>query len=427
MAYDLEVSKVGSDHLKTEPTVKRTTEFYHPKQNRDKTTAADAKLPGFFLDNGVSDNTMSKSDSYDQFNFWREPVMELEDITEDGDNDHKTEQLLDNINKFLLKRAFLCGFEVSSADFALLEIVQSYDLNEESHFNIIRWSQNIQSHDIIDYEDVDVDKILEMVANDGDFTIEQVMISEDDPESNNDDHGYDSDKENDEDIEEQEDDDDDDGWITPGNLKSKKAAIGNDCDTVVPDNVTVALMTTDFAMQNVCKQMGLNLIGTNGMLIQETKTWILRCTSCFKTTSIMEKKFCPKCGYQTLKRVSVTLNADGSQQIHISTRKPLSTRGKKFSLPAPKGGKHAWNPRLSEDQREPQQRLSKKAMLRNNPMGEDYLAGNSPFISRDVNSKAAMLGLAGQNRGNAQPSGFYWTQKNPNAVRKNTGNKKRNK
>ena len=54
--------------------------------------------------------------------------------------------------------------------------------------------------------------------------------------------------------------------------------------------------------------MGLNMLGTNGMVITETKTWILRCYGCFKTTPIMEKKFCPKCGNKTLKRVSVTLN-----------------------------------------------------------------------------------------------------------------------
>ena len=114
-------------------------------------------------------------------------------------------------------------------------------------------------------------------------------------------------------------DDDEEGWITPGNLKTKKAAITNVEDKKQPERVTVALMTTDFAMQNVCKQMGLNLIGTNGMIITETKTWILRCYQCFFTTPIMEKKFCPRCGYPTLKRVSVTLNEDGSQQIHIST------------------------------------------------------------------------------------------------------------
>ena len=71
----------------------------------------------------------------------------------------------------------------------------------------------------------------------------------------------------------------------------------------------------------------------------------------------MDKKFCPKCGNKTLKRVrnlvadsfidflntlfkvSVTLNEDGSQQIHISTRRPINTKGTKYSLPAPKGGK----------------------------------------------------------------------------------------
>merc|ERR1712083_1247473 len=97
----------------------------------------------------------------------------------------------------------------------------------------------------------------------------------------------------------------------------------------------------DFAMQNVLKQIGLNIISADGMLIKETKTCILRCFACFRTTPHLEKRFCPKCGNQTLKRVSVTLNADGSQQIHISTRRPISTKGKKFSLPTQKGGKYS--------------------------------------------------------------------------------------
>ena len=80
---------------------------------------------------------------------------------------------------------------------------------------------------------------------------------------------------------------------------------------------------------------------------------------------------------------------------------------------------------MTEDQPEPQQRLSKRSMKKNNPMGEDYLAGNSPFITKDVTSKSAMLGLGGGSKGNAMASGFYWTQRNPNAVRKNTGNRKK--
>ena len=31
--------------------------------------------------------------------------------------------------------------------------------------------------------------------------------------------------------------------------------------------------------------------------------------------------------------------------------------------------------------------------MKNDPMDEDYIAGYSPFVMRDVNSKAAMLGI----------------------------------
>lgn len=123
--------------------------------------------------------------------------------------------------------------------------------------------------------------------------------------------------------------------------------------------------------------MGLNVISVNGLLIHETRTWILRCYMCFKTTPQMHRVFCPKCGNKTLKRVSVTLNEDGTQQIHISTRKPLSRKGKKFSLPAPKGGKHGVNPILSEDQPQPQMRMSKKAREKLNAMDPDFIAGKA--------------------------------------------------
>ena len=139
----------------------------------------------------------------------------------------------------------------------------------------------------------------------------------------------------------------------------------------------------------------------------------------------MDKKFCPKCGNKTLKRVSVTLNKDGTQQIHISTRRPLTSRGKKYSLPAPKGGKHSFNPRLSEDQPESQQRISKKAIQKSNPMDADFIPGSSPFSTKDVTSKSAILGLKGPGVGQAMPTGVYWTKKNPNAGTKNTGNKRK--
>jgi RNA-binding protein NOB1 len=42
--------------------------------------------------------------------------------------------------------------------------------------------------------------------------------------------------------------------------------------------------------------------------------------------------FCPKCGNQTLKKVAVSLNEDGTLQIHINNRKKLTARGKKVSV-----------------------------------------------------------------------------------------------
>nr|CAD7267399.1 unnamed protein product [Timema shepardi] len=85
----------------------------------------------------------------------------------------------------------------------------------------------------------------------------------------------------------------------------------------------------DFAMQNVMKQLGLNVLSVNGRMIRQLRTFILRCYACFKTTSIMTKMFCPNCGNKTLKKVAVSLKEDGTQQIHINARRPLTARGKR--------------------------------------------------------------------------------------------------
>jgi len=221
-------------------------------------------------------------------------------------------------------------------------------------------------------------------------------------------------------IEDELEEDDDEGWITPGNFSKKKDQMAMINEKELTQNVDVACMTSDFAMQNVLLSMGLHVASPTGQLIRETKTWILRCYACFKTTPLIEKKFCPKCGNKTLKRVSVTLNADGSQQIHISTRRQLNKKGKKFSLPKPAGGKHAVNPILCEDQQFAQQRKTKMARAKNDPMNPDYICGNTPFMKNDVTSVSAMMGVD-------KTSKQYWLRKNPNAVGKNTGNRKKKK
>lgn len=84
--------------------------------------------------------------------------------------------------------------------------------------------------------------------------------------------------------------------------------------------------------QNVLKQIGLNIVSLDGRVIKHLRTFILRCYSCFKTTSNMTKVFCPKCGNKTLKKVAVSVDENGQQVIHINPRKPLTARGKRVSI-----------------------------------------------------------------------------------------------
>ncbi|XP_052008325.1 RNA-binding protein NOB1-like isoform X2 [Xyrauchen texanus] len=210
--------------------------------------------------------------------------------------------------------------------------------------------------------------------------------------------------------EEHSDDDDGGGWITPSNIKRVQLDAGIQGPSA---DVKVGCVTTDFAMQNVLIQIGLHVLSVNGMLIKNTRSYILRCHACFKTTTNMNKSFCPHCGNDTLKKVAVTINEDGSMQMHFSRNpKVLNPKGKRYSLPLPQGGKHASNLHLVEDQRFPQQRVSKKARQKTDVFDPDYLAGSSPFSEHDIYSRSASLHLKDAQTGGGR------RRTNPNAARK---------
>uniref|UniRef100_A0A671UM69 RNA-binding protein NOB1 n=1 Tax=Sparus aurata TaxID=8175 RepID=A0A671UM69_SPAAU len=229
------------------------------------------------------------------------------------------------------------------------------------------------------------------------------------------DQSDDEDKENepgDDEEEEEEDDDDDDGggWITPSNIKQVKM---DSADWTAPADVKVGCLTTDFAMQNVLIQMGLHVLSVNGMVIKQARNYILRCHACFKTTSNMNRVFCSHCGNRTLKKLAVTVSEDGSVQMHFSKNpKVLNPKGLKHTLPLPQGGKHAQNPHLVEDQRFPQQRLSRKARQKTDVFNPDYVAGASPFCQNDIYSRAANLQIRDGQCGGGR------RRANPNASRK---------
>ncbi|KAK0428947.1 hypothetical protein QR680_011100 [Steinernema hermaphroditum] len=200
--------------------------------------------------------------------------------------------------------------------------------------------------------------------------------------------------------ESESDSDDEEGWLNEDNIDEALRQLG--AITIDEKNVKVACMSTDFAVQNVLLHMKLGLVSMDGMRIKKLKSYILRCRSCFGTTSVMTKRFCPKCGNDSLHRVACTMDDDGSLQLHINWNRLKSHRGLKFSLPAPgkkTGGKHGVRPQLFEDQRMPQNRMAK--------VHQDPLSDN-PFALNDVTSRSALLGLRSMQgqRSNRNPNAY---------------------
>ncbi|KAA8647583.1 hypothetical protein EYZ11_007853 [Aspergillus tanneri] len=180
-------------------------------------------------------------------------------------------------------------------------------------------------------------------------------------------------------------------WITPSNFKKRQARDeGLSSTTPEPKVMQVATMTTDFACQNVLLQMNLNLLSTTTLQrIRHLKSFIKRCHACFLTTKDMTKQFCPRCGKDTLTRVSCTTNANGQFTMHLKKNMQWNNRGNRYSVPKPVhgsangkwkggGGKGGWGTELilTEDQKEysraaaeEKRRLRKERDL----MDEDYL------------------------------------------------------
>ena len=83
-----------------------------------------------------------------------------------------------------------------------------------------------------------------------------------------------------------------------------------------------------------------------------------------------------------------------------------------MSIPMFRGGKHANNPHLFEDQPAPQQRTAKKAQGVLDVLDPDYIANQSPFMLNDVTSRASQLGIR------SKKGQTNWDRRNPNVGRK---------
>ncbi|KZC05070.1 RNA-binding protein NOB1 [Dufourea novaeangliae] len=389
LTYQLENEKVGTDHLRTVPLVSKTID-YSINQAEDLRTP----LAGFYMPNDVEEEGREEGDS--------EQLKEKECTEDFGDKNIEVKlenRVKNDDSEEEESESYYSNSSVTESDYETADSDQIGTEDLSSKFlKLTCEPSNFKVQDK-DNSEHNVDDILAPVKDDSNYEQDNTEYNE-----------YEGDEDDDDYDEEDNNDDDGSGWITPKNISVVKKEI--DSELLEEKPATVACLTMDFAMQNVLKQIGLNVVALDGRIIKQMKTFIFRCYACYKTTSVMTKVFCPACGNRTLKKVAVTLDDEGNQQIHINFRKPISKKGKRFSLPMPKGGKHASNPILCEDQPVPDQRSTRLARAKNDPLQDDYIAGYSPFIMRDVYSKSAMLGI--RTRGSVE----YWMKKNPNECRR---------
>ncbi|KAF8534045.1 Nin one binding Zn-ribbon like-domain-containing protein [Trichophaea hybrida] len=156
-------------------------------------------------------------------------------------------------------------------------------------------------------------------------------------------------------------DDDSDSWITPSNLHRHIHPQPTIPKSAEIEKLTVALATTDFAMQNTLLQLNLHLLSPTSLVrIRNIRSTVLRCHACFFVIKhpTSTTHFCPRCGSgDTLRRVGCSTDADGIFKVHLKKNFQYNVRGSVFSIPKPVAGTCSMKgvpdaPVLREDQKE---------------------------------------------------------------------------
>jgi RNA-binding protein NOB1 len=197
-----------------------------------------------------------------------------------------------------------------------------------------------------------------------------------------------------------------DEWVTDksqlkGNDPDKNLETTNVAPKDEDEGVTVWSLTADFAMQNVLVQMGLRVLSLDGRRITRVKQWGLRCFTCTKITRNMEKLFCPACGNNTLKRVSISVDQSGSVMAFFNPKKKISTRGTKYPMPKATGGR-----------------------------GQKFITDECELPKQKKNYKAKQAveyGFADSRNRPAEKVKVGYGNKNPNETKRRNGKKKKKK
>ncbi len=123
-----------------------------------------------------------------------------------------------------------------------------------------------------------------------------------------------------------------DSWVSPDNIKAKQSAFAGRSKR---GHSIVGVSCTDYAMQNVALQLGLELLSLDGLRVATVRQFVQRCDACGLVVRDAEAKFCSACGNGPLRKASVEATAAGDR-IHQA---PPRLRGTQFPLPLPKGGR----------------------------------------------------------------------------------------
>lgn len=221
----------------------------------------------------------------------------------------------------------------------------------------------------------------------------------------------------DENANDDEDDSDEGEWITATNMHR----VGRGVSKAQSAPARVACATADYSVQNVLLQMGIAPLTFDGFQVRTVKLWGVVCRGCFFFSRETTRVFCPKCGHDTLDRVPLTVEEDGSIRVHDNRRR-RNLKGTVYSIPKPRGGR-GWQPIFAEDQaimngrdreRRHQQRLYEQQRMQKDPF--DYDNSATDWTKRATTASGNQLNAgpvrlqAGYGRRNPNANNFKFRQ-----------------
>ena len=96
--------------------------------------------------------------------------------------------------------------------------------------------------------------------------------------------------------------------------------------------------------------MGIPLLTPDGQRINYLKRFVLECFACYYIEKDPTKKFCKGCGNDTLLKLTVSVNSDGTLTCYRRKGFKVNTKGFIYPLPQNKGGRKNFDLITCEDQ-----------------------------------------------------------------------------